>query len=460
VHQEPMAVTALSGTGTACSTAREPRCWEGEPVPELADGYSESEYLLSGSASTYTGPVTGPVAVASEGNPYVTRILMRDPSNPADFSGRVVVEPFNTSFGVDRDALWARVGDLLQAEGDAWIGVTTRAMGAVELRKLDPSRYAALDLPSNDLAWDALRDLGALIKNGGKSSPLAHLEVRRVYLGGYSQSAVDIATFAMAFNATARLSDGSAIYDGYFPAAHAASCAAIASGAAWRPAMEYSPIRDVDVPVIEVQPQCDVEGFSAELGGAEFVNPGSASVRRPDSDFTRDRYRLYEIAGAPHVARLEGCDGSGSSFPTSAFMRGALRLLFDWVEDGLPAPRASRILVHLDGPISAALVDQHGNSRGGVRAPCLDVPLARYEAHSSPGPMCQLSGSETPLPTELLVARYGDAGQYLSEFTAALDAAISGRYILPSDRKPILQQAVAQARAAFASNDYQEVLTP
>jgi Alpha/beta hydrolase domain len=455
-----MAVTALSGTGTACSTARVSRCWEGEQVPPLVDGYAECEYLLSGAADTYTGPVTGPVAVASVGNRYVTRILVRHPTNPVDFSGRVVVEPFNTSFGLDRDALWARVGDLLQAEGDAWIGVTTRAMGASELRKVDPTRYAELDLPSNELAWDALRELGALLKSGGKSSPLAPLEARWVYLGGYSQSAVDIATFAMAFNATARLPDGSAIYDGYYPAAHAASCAAIASGAAWRPAMEYVPIRGVDVPVIEVQPQCDVEGFSAQVGGAEFVNPGAASVRRADSDFKGDRYRLYELAGAPHVARLEGCDGPGSSFPTSAFMRATLRMLFDWVENAVPAPRAQRIVVRMNGPIAAALVDQYGNARGGVRSPCLDVPLARYEAHSSPGPMCQLSGRETPLAAELLVARYGSAGRYLSEYTAALDAAISTRFILPSDREPILRQAADQARKVFAYNDYQEVLTP
>lgn len=460
MHQEPMAVTALSGTGTACSTARESRCWEGEQVPALADGYSECEYLLSGAANTYAGPATGPVAVVSVGNRYVTRILVRHPTNSADFSGRVVVEPFNTSFGLDRDALWARVGDLIQAEGDAWVGVTTRAAGAAELRKLDSARYGELDFPSNEFAWDALRDLGVLIKNGDGPSPLALFAVRRVYLGGYSQSAVDVATFAMAFNATARLPDGSAIYDGYFPAARAASCAAIASGAQWRPAMEYSSMRGVDVPVIEVQPQSDVEGFRAELGGAEFVNPGSASVRRPDSDFKSDRYRLYEIAGAPHVARLAGCEGSGSGFPTSVFVRAALRLLFDWVEDSVPAPRAPRILVHMDGPVSAALLDQHGNARGGVRSPYLDAPLATYEAHSNPGPMCQLAGRETLLPREALVARYGEPDQYTSEFTAALDAAIGTGFILPTDRKRILQHAADQAREAFGCNDYQEVLTP
>ncbi len=458
MFRKPTAVPAPNGAGAACSTARLPRLWEGESVPVLAEGYVETEYLLSGWASAYSGPATGPVAVASDANRYVTRILIRHPTSAADFSGRVVVEPFNTSFGVDRDALWARVGGLLQEDGDAWVGVTTRAMGAVELGKLDPVRYADIDFPANDLAWDTLRDVGLLIKAGWPRSPLAHLAVRRVYLGGYSQSAVDIATFAMAFHATARLPDGSSIYDGYFPAAHAASCAAIASGTAWRPPMECVSMRDVDVPVIEVQPQSDVEGFSAQLASGMFVNPGSASVRRADSDFQRDRYRLYELAGAPHAARLDGCEGPGSSFPTSPFIRAAFRMLVQWAEDGLPPPRAPRISVQGDGPVSVARVDRYGNPLGGVRSPHLDVPLARYEAHSNPGPMCQLQGRETPLPTEELVARYRDASRYLSEFTAALDATIRARYLLPADREQILHDVAAQTRKAFASTDYQEVL--
>ena len=69
-------------------------------------------------------------------------------------------------------------------------------------------------------------------------------------------------------------------------------------------------------------------------------------------------------------------------------------------------------------------------------------------------------GRETPLLSETLVARYRDADQYLSEFEAALDEAIRARFVLRADREPILQQAADQARQAFASIDYPEVLTP
>ena len=77
-----------------------------------------------------------------------------------------------------------------------------------------------------------------------------------------------------------------------------------------------------------------------------------------------------------------------------------------------------------------------------------------------PGPMCQLVGRETPLPTEALVARYQDATRYLTEFTAALDATIRARFSCAADREPILRDAAAQARKAFAAADDQEVLIP
>ena len=90
--------------------------------------------------------------------------------------------------------MWARVGGYLQAESDAWIGITGRATGAAELQKFDSVRYAEIDFPSNDLGWDMLRDVG--------------------------------------------------------------------------------------VPVSEVQPHSDIEDFAAKVDSVTFVNSGSASVRR------------------------------------------------------------------------------------------------------------------------------------------------------------------------------------
>ena len=406
-----------------------------ETLPEFSDDYIETEHLLSGEANTYTGPATGPATVASSGHRYVTRVLARYPKQLTRFSGRVVIEPFNTTYGIDRDALWLHVATLLQAQGDAWIGISVRAWSSDELKRRDPLRYADVDIVSNDLVWDMLWAIGTLVKHG-EHSPLRDLPVRHVYLGGYSQSSVDTATFAAAFGA---------VYDGFFPTAHAASLTPLALGEGL-PRFEYAPMPPIGVPVIEVQPQSDVEGFRFD----EFVNPGSASVRRPDNDTAEDRFRLYEIAGAPHAAKIIGCDGNGSSFPMSAFVRAALRNLFRWAEDDIAPPTAPRIVLEIDDRVAEAAVDRFGNARGGVPSPFLDVPIARYKAHSTPGPVCALAGWEAPLPCEVLADRYGDVQTYLAEFTISLDEIIQAGFLLEDDRGAILEAQTAKAQAAFA----------
>ena len=118
--------------------------------------------------------------MASSGHRYVTRVLARYPKQLARFSGRVVIEPFNTTYGVDRDALWLHVAPLLQAQGDAWIGISVRAWSSEELKRRDPVRYADVDIGSNDLVWDLLRAIGTLVKQGDEHSPLRNLPPARV----------------------------------------------------------------------------------------------------------------------------------------------------------------------------------------------------------------------------------------------------------------------------------------
>jgi Alpha/beta hydrolase domain len=445
------------GAGGACTSAGVPRRIEGRVVAALAGHYVESEYLTTGLARRYTGPVCGPVMAAAEPCQYATRVLVRRPRDPAAFSGRVLIEPFNTTYGVDLDALWCRIGSVLQSQGDAWIGVSGRAVSAESLKEFDEKRYAGIDFSTNEFEWDLLAAVGASVKTGDIDSPLCGLPVSYAYLGGYSQSGLDTATFATAFHRDAGLPDGSPIYDGYFPAAHAASLTAVGAD---RPALESAPVGPVDVPLIEVQPQTDVEGFSDSIGAQSFVIAGSASLRRGDSDNAHDLYRLYEVAGAPHVAHLDGCEGRGSSFPTAAFLRAAYRHLTRWAETGVAPPRASRIELADSGPVGAAAVDVHGNPLGGVRSPFVDVPLVRYAAHSTPGPLCRLAGNEEPLSAATLRRLYGDASGYLREFTTALDATIRAGFLIADDRSELLEMARSAAGTAFAENTVSEVAAP
>jgi hypothetical protein len=444
-HETLLAIPA--GAGVPETSATPPRSSEfDDDAPELSAEYTEAEYQLVGTANSYAGPATGPASVVSSGHRYVTRVLARYPKQRARFSGRVVIEPFNTTYGVDRDALWIHVGAMLQAQGDAWIGISVRAWSAAELQRRDPARYAEIEISSNDLAWDMLRAIGTLVKQGGEQSPLQHLPVRHVYLGGYSQSAVDTATFAATFGALTRTTDGRPVYDGYFPASHAASLTPVAVGEGL-PKFEYAPMPPAGVPVIEVQPQSDVEGFSIE----EFVNPGAASVRREDADSPQDRFRSYEVAGAPHAAKIVGCDGDGSSFPLPAFLRAALQLLFRWAEDDITPPAAPRIALRIDDVVAEAHVDQFGNAIGGVPSPFLEVPIACYRAHSTPGPLCMLAGLETALPSEVIAGRYGDVQTYLAEFAISLDATIIAGFLLQDDRPALLAAQTTKAHSAFSA---------
>lgn len=436
------------GSGIPETSATRPPSDFDDSLPAFSGDYVETEYLLAGTACSYVGPAAGPARVDSTGHRYITRVLARYPQQRHRFSGRVVIEPFNTTYGIDRDALWLHTGSMLQAQGDAWIGVSVRASSSVELKRHDPQRYIDVEVPSNDLAWSVLQAIGTVIKMGGEHSPLGDLPVRHVYLGGYSQSGVDTATFAAAFGARTRMPDGRTVYDGFFPACHAASMTPLAVGEAELPRFEYAAMPAAGVPVVEVQPQCDVEGFSFE----QFVNPGSASVRRDDSDTAADRFRLYEIAGAPHAAKIAGCDGNGSSFPMSAFVRAALLQLFRWAEDDLAPPRAPRIALEIDDTVAEAAVDPFGNAVGGVPSPFLNVPIARYEVHATPGPLCKLAGREVPLPPEVLSERYGDVDAYLVEFSASLDATVQAGFLLADDRAELLRAHTLKAHEAFAAS--------
>ena len=82
------------------------------PPPGRCESSTEAEHLLSGMAAIYTGSGNEPTTPTGDEVDYVTRLLVRQPADPQDFSGRVFVEPFNTSGGADADVLWAQIAPL------------------------------------------------------------------------------------------------------------------------------------------------------------------------------------------------------------------------------------------------------------------------------------------------------------------------------------------------------------
>jgi hypothetical protein len=402
--------------------------------------YTETEHLVSGTAELYSGPSQGPATATGQGQPFTTRILVRKP--PArEFSGRVVVEPFNTSGTRDSDAAWGMIGARLVENGDAWIGVSVRHSSVDALRGGDGQRYAALSIPSNGQTWDMLTQLAQLVRADTAPNPLEGLPVDRVYMTGYSQCAIDVATYANAINPLARRRDGAPLYDGYLLMGRAGSATPLDSGDAFLPAFEIRPVGRASSPIVDVESQGDAQGFSV----TGYTSAGGASVRRADADQPKDRFRLYEVPGASHAAKIPSCAHAGTTFPLRYVERAALTNLYRWAERGTPPPRAPRIATEVIDTVSTPAVDGDGNARGGLRTPFLDEALSRYEPSDAPGPLCALAGVETPLDAATLAARYPSADAYVREFTAELDRAIERRTLLRADRAAILAEAEAKA---------------
>ena len=240
----------------------------------LASDYVEKEFLVKGEASTYEGKLGGPVEVTQTNVPYATRVLVHSPKDPKKFSGRVVVEPFNTSNGgKDYDVVWSMLAPMLQQRGDAWVGVTERASAGAALKTADPTRYADINVPSNDVAWDVLAQVGAAVRKGGAQSPLPGLDPKHLYMAGYSQSGVDTAGFAIGLAKHYGTSAGKPMFDGYFPAAQAASATPLKAGTSVLPVFEYPVWPAVGVPVVNLEDESGVDGIHGRAPGRR---PGHA----------------------------------------------------------------------------------------------------------------------------------------------------------------------------------------
>ena len=229
------------------------------------------------------------------------------------------------------------------------------------------------------------------------------------------------------------------IYDGFLPTSTGAT------------------VRQVDVPLIQIPTMTE-------------VSTGTVTARQ-DGDAGGDQYRLYEFAGMAHVDsrdsvrfRPDPCKSPVSSFPVEAYISVALHHLFEWVDKGKVPPRAERILldrnVTSDGSLMA--LDEHGNARGGIRNPYVDVPTAKLGVRNEPAvplipnpsawiashggasaaaQMCGLAGYQIPLTKEQLKKLHTNTKTYQDRVRRRLDELEKAGWSLPLYRDAILADA-------------------
>src|SRR5688572_24189362 len=418
--EKPVAVTppAISAEVTGPGKPFE-SLMELKPTDDMAHfGYTAHEYLVSGTAN---------------GQPYKTRIVIRRPSNPARFSGLVLTESMHPSGNA-----WMFHFTHVYTMTSGHIGLDVLTSTAVPFTELNPERYKDLQvLPGQ--ATEILAQVGALMKSKQADNPLNGLPLRRMILAGTSASAAVVVNYLNG-HMVYRLPDMKPIYDGFLPTSTGAT------------------IRQIDVPMIQVPTMTEVMS-------------GTATARQ-DGDAPGDQFRVYEFAGMAHIDSRDAaayypnpCKLPISRFPMAAYMSVALDHLWKWVDAGTVPPRADRFLVDRNEAIDGSLMalDEHGNPRGGIRNPYVDVPAKAYAVRNSgaspPIPnahpfvasrtpqaqaqLCGLAGYEVPLSAAQLKKLYKDPKSYRARVEKRLDELTKQGWSLRVYREVILADAAA-----------------
>jgi hypothetical protein len=378
--------------------------------------YEAREYFVSGTANN---------------EPYRTRIVIRKPVDDRRFSGLVLAESMHPSGNAWMFHFTHRYS--MDAGHVSLDILTTTHVPFVEL---NGERYKDLRVEPGQ-GPEIIAQVGALMKSTQPGNPLAGVPVRRMILAGTSASAAALVNYLPA-HMVLRLADLRPIYDGFLPTSTGAT------------------IRQIDVPMIQVPTLTEVAG-------------GNATARQ-DGDEPGNQFRVYEFAGMAHIDSRDAaayypnpCKLPISRFPMAAYMSVALHHLWQWVDEGAVPPKADRILVDRnvanDGSLMA--LDEHGNPRGGIRNPYVDVPAKKYgvrnegavppipNAHpfvavrgeAAQNQLCGLAGYEIDLTAAQLKTLYRNPGDYRARVARSVDALTRQGWSLPVYRDIILGDA-------------------
>jgi alpha/beta hydrolase family protein len=419
-------------------------------------GYIEEEHFFSGKATAYVKSGSWGVDgrwIARPGSTadYKVRMLVRRPSDPKRFNGVLLVEWLNVTANAEGAADYIQMAEEITRSGYAWVGIGAQASGVnaprTGLKAWDPTRYAPLVHPGDAYSYDIFSQGAQALLHPNTIDPLGGLRVRQMIATGRSQSAFRLVTYINAVHSLARL------FNGYFVHSRGANAAGLSAEQLARDVENPIPpgahIRsDMNVPVFDLQTEGDMLTLGAHLTRQE---PGPY-------------YRRWEIAGAAHTEtarwvvdspdaldRGPGCKMAVNAVPHHAVVKAALVALTRWVRDGVVPRQSPAIELGSPAALDPALVrDSHGNAKGGIRLPELEVPTARLDgrrnevANAVPGVQnfCFLYGTTELFDAATLTGLYPTHNAFVKKFSAAADSLVSDGYWL----RPEAEAAKAAAR--------------
>lgn len=402
-------------------------------------GYVEQEYFIEGMANRYTRPELQTGEVIDSGHPYRTRIIVRRPTNAADFNGIVVVEWINVTGGPDKDIDWWLSGSHLMRNGYAYVVVSAQQMGIDTMQDWSPLRYGDLDtthdgsVENDDLSFDIFSAAGKAVRRVGEEAPgesidiLAGLRAQQIIATGHSQSASRLATYINHIHPLEPVFDGFMVHGG------------------------GGQIRDdQDVKVFKVMAETDMRRRAASP--------------QPDSE----NFRQWEVAGSSHVdvdfeieyakvrnlrdgLPLEGVTPRDSdcalppysTVPFKDVLNAAFEHLVVWIKDDVPPPVAERIRVKRALPNVEFDRDEYGNVRGGIRLAEHEIAIAKNTGlnDGTTNRFCFLYGSHEPFSTDLLNELYPSHSDYVAAVEKVVEENLEAGYILPFAAERTIREA-------------------
>ena len=432
-------------------------------------GYGQTEYFISGTAQSFTSasPLSDDGSWSVEPHDtagYATRLVVRQPEDPASFNGTVFVEWLNVTAGLDIAPVWSFAKVELMRSGAIWVGVSAQRVGVEGggnplgetrvLKVADPARYGSLNHPGDNYSYDMFSQAGATVWRESKVLFDGN-EPDRVIAMGESQSAFRMTAY---INAVAIEHD---VYHGYLVHSRGSRSAPLSADPGPEvPGPTSARIRtDFERPVLTLSAETDVVGEalgyrrafqpdtetfrSWEIAGTAHADAYSLGIGDADNGSGSVELAMFDAMLTPPFDVYGGlltCDKQINAGPHTYVVRSALVALDTWVRTGTPPPSMPQL--EANGDLTGFVLDENGNALGGIRTPHVDVPVAVLSGlGQTGGSFCGLFGTTTPFTAEQRTALYADKADFIAKWTEATERAVEAGVILEADAAAIIASA-------------------
>jgi len=472
-----------------------------------AVGYVEREFKMSGGAKVYSQSGSWGsngrwgVSVSQTDVPYTTRLLVRYPTDPADFNGTVVIEWTNITTGGDQDPAFSLTYEELIREGYGYIAVSPQASAMEFLNGWDPVRYSGLGSSNDGQSYDIFTQAAQVAKEDSETV-LGGLTVEHVIGIGDSQSAFRVVTY---INAIQPLTGA---FDGLMPIGRAGPGAPIGNGMIMTSPLGAQIRTDSTTHVLQIITEGDIieleAGYARQSDNSYLRTwevPGAAHIDGHEAE-----YELAILARdvpdvpVPECAFGTPIEGTGTpldginqvnNMPLYEVVSGAVAAMHKWLTQGVAPAHSPQISTFRWyywwlPPLYVDIVqrDQHNNALGGIRLPEIEAPTEFYSPINSVDPtddiyrmmtnplelitevsdllivmtqtsriddpevraagLCLLSGFFLEFDAAKLDSLYSSHADYVAEYTAAAQAVRDAGFITQAD----YEASIARAQAA------------